>query len=167
MQWDRQMCTHIYTQSQSPWNESAATPFEIWFWTALLWWRGRTLDSVVGGTASNSGVCVCVCVCVCVRADAMSADMSTHTPTVRSEVADIKCSHIAIHDILFESRDCQAWQSDTWSDGFWNNRISSFLATESAIVSSAMIHFTESKEIQINNNNTVANGCLFYEPLNF
>lgn len=34
--------------------------------------------------------------------------MSTHTHAERSEAVDIKCSHIAIHDVLFECGDCLA-----------------------------------------------------------
>ncbi len=61
---------------------------------------------------------VCVFVCVCVQM-LCRLIKSACTHTERSGPVDIKCLHVAIHDVLFECRDCLARQSDTWSDGFW------------------------------------------------
>lgn len=58
---DARTHTHLHTILV----QRAETLFEIGLWTASLWWRARALDSVVGGTASNSGVSESVCVCCC------------------------------------------------------------------------------------------------------
>lgn len=95
--------------------QRAATPFEICFWTASLWCRGRALDSVVRGTASNSGVSMCECVPM-----PHLLIMSARGPRMRSELVDIKYLHIAIHGVLLVWRAHLARQTDIWSDGFWN-----------------------------------------------
>lgn len=106
-----QTCTHLHETSV----QRAATPYEIWFWTAAIWWRGRALDSVSGGTASNSRLSACVCVCSYVQMPHLLI-MSTHSPRVRSEVVDIKCSYIAIHGVFLGLQRLSVWHERVTSD---------------------------------------------------